>query len=134
MGKNKPQGKAKGKGSQLVIRIDKSEREAFVGLCEKLDTSAAREIRRFMRGFVADHANRQAGSGNASADAGVTIEELKADEELKAEQPIVEAEVLGSAPVLMQDLVSQTNLRRVAQPDAALPSVRRTGKGHGAAT
>ena len=128
MGKNKPQGKAKGKGSQLVIRIDKSEREAFVGLCEKLDTSAAREIRRFMRGFVADHANRQAGSGNASADAGVTMEELK------AEQPIVEAEVLGSAPVLMQDLVSQTNLRRVAQPDALLPSVRRTGKGHGAAT
>ena len=128
MGKNKPQGKAKGKGSQLVIRIDKSEREAFVGLCEKLDTSAAREIRRFMRGFVADHANRQAGSGNTSADAGVTTEGLK------AEQPIVEAEVLGSAPVLLQDHVSQTNLRRVAQPDAALPSVRRTGKGHGAAT
>ena len=128
MGKNKPNGKAKGKGSQLVIRIDKSEREAFVGLCEKLDTSAAREIRRFMRGFVADHANRQAGSGNASADAGVTIEGLK------AEQPIVEAEVLGSAPVLLQDLVSQTNLRRVTQPDAALPSLRRTGKGHGAAT
>jgi hypothetical protein len=128
MGKNKPQGKAKGKGSQLVIRIDKSEREAFVGLCEKLDTSAAREIRRFMRGFVADHANRQAGSGNASADTGVTMEGLK------AEQPIVEAEVLGSAPVLLQDLVSQTNLRRVAQPDASLPSVRRTGKGHGAAT
>ena len=128
MGKNKPQGKAKGKGSQLVIRIDKSEREAFVGLCEKLDTSAAREIRRFMRGFVADHANRQAGSGNASADAVVTMEELK------AEQPIVEAEVLGSVPVLLQDLVSQTNLRRVAQPDASLPSVRRTGKGHGAAT
>jgi hypothetical protein len=128
MGKNKPQGKAKGKGSQLVIRIDKSEREAFVGLCEKLDTSAAREIRRFMRGFVADHANRQAGSGNTSADAGVTTEGLK------AEQPIVEAEVLGSAPVLLQDHVSQTNLRRVAQPDASLPSVRRTGKGHGAAT
>jgi len=128
MGKNKPQGKAKGKGSQLVIRIDKSEREAFVGLCEKLDTSAAREIRRFMRGFVADHANRQAGSGNASADAGVTMEGLI------AVQPIVEAEVLGSAPVLPQDLVSQTNLRRVAQPDALLPSVRRTGKGHGAAT
>lgn len=128
MGKNKPQGKAKGKGSQLVIRIDKSEREAFVGLCEKLDTSAAREIRRFMRGFVADHANGQAGSGNASADAGVTIEELK------PEQPIVEAEVLGSAPVLLQDLVSQTNLRRVAQADASLPSVRRAGKGHGAAT
>jgi hypothetical protein len=128
MGKNKPNGKAKGKGSQFVIRIDKSEREAFVSLCEKLDTSAARELRRFMRGFVVAHANRQADRCNASADAGVTIEELK------PEQAIVEAEVLGSAPVLLQDLVSQTNLRRVAQPDASLPSVRRTGKGQGAAT
>jgi len=58
MGKNKPDGKAKGKGSQLVIRIDKAERAAFVSLCEELDTSAAREIRRFMRSFVAAHAQR----------------------------------------------------------------------------
>ena len=128
MGKNKPNGKAKGKGSQFVIRIDKSEREAFVSLCEKLDTSAARELRRFMRGFVAAHANQQAGSHNASAGAGVTIEELK------PEQPIVEAEVLGSAPVLLQELVSRPNLRRLAQADASLPSVRRTVKGQGAAT
>jgi hypothetical protein len=61
MGKNKADGKAKGKGSQLVIRIDKAERAAFVSLCEELDTSAAREIRRFMRGFVAAHAQRQPG-------------------------------------------------------------------------
>ncbi len=54
MGK-KSEGKGKGKGSQLVIRIDKAEREAFVNLCDTLDTSAAREIRRFMRGFVAAH-------------------------------------------------------------------------------
>jgi hypothetical protein len=128
MGKNKPNGKAKGKGSQFVIRIDKSEREAFVSLCEKLDTSAARELRRFMRGFVAAHANQQADRCNASADAGVAIEELK------PEQPIVEAEVLGSAPVLLQEFVSRPNLRRVAQADASLPSVRRTGKGQGAAT
>ena len=58
MAKNKPDGKAKGKGSQLVIRIDKAEREAFVSLCDQLDTSAAREIRRFMRGFVAAHAQK----------------------------------------------------------------------------
>lgn len=45
--------KGKGKGSQLLIRVDKAEREAFVALCETLDTSAAREIRRFMRDFVA---------------------------------------------------------------------------------
>ena len=38
--------------SQLVIRIKKSERDRFVSLCEELDTSAAREIRRFIREFL----------------------------------------------------------------------------------
>jgi hypothetical protein len=55
MGKSKSSDKEKGKGSQLVIRIDKAERSEFVSLCEELDTSAAREIRRFMREFVATH-------------------------------------------------------------------------------
>ena len=55
MGKSKSSDKEKGKGSQLVIRIDKAERSEFVLLCEELDTSAAREIRRFMREFVATH-------------------------------------------------------------------------------
>ena len=45
------------KSSQLVIRVEKEERDAFVSLCEDLDTSAAREIRRFMRDFVARHAD-----------------------------------------------------------------------------
>ncbi len=53
MGKHKAEGKIKKKGSQLVFRLDKAERDAFVSLCERLDTSAAREIRRFMREFVA---------------------------------------------------------------------------------
>jgi hypothetical protein len=48
--------KAGKKSSQLAIRIEKNERDAFVELCERLDTSAAREIRRFMREFVAAHA------------------------------------------------------------------------------
>lgn len=47
--------KAGKKESQLAIRVEKSERDAFVELCETLDTSAAREIRRFMRDFVAGH-------------------------------------------------------------------------------
>ena len=52
---NKKNDKKKGKkGSQLVIRVEKEERDAFVSLCEELDTSAAREIRRFMREFVAE--------------------------------------------------------------------------------
>lgn len=43
------------KNSQLVIRINDQERDNFVSLCEELDTSAAREIRRFIRAFVAEH-------------------------------------------------------------------------------
>lgn len=57
MSKHKSEGKDKKKSSQLVLRLDKAERDAFVTLCEQLDTSAAREIRRFMREFVATHAS-----------------------------------------------------------------------------
>lgn len=51
--------KAKKKNSQLLIRINDAERDEFVSLCEELDTSAAREIRRFIRGFVDEHALQQ---------------------------------------------------------------------------
>jgi len=45
----------KKKDSQLVIRISGKERETFVSLCDDLDTSAAREIRRFIRDFIQEH-------------------------------------------------------------------------------
>lgn len=45
----------KKKDSQLIIRINTEEREQFIDLCEDLDTSAAREIRRFIREFVDEH-------------------------------------------------------------------------------
>ncbi|MGD9862337.1 MAG: hypothetical protein AB7S99_03900 [Pseudodonghicola sp.] len=49
----KKDGKGSGKkDSQLVLRLDKGERDAFVELCKELDTSAAREIRRFIREFM----------------------------------------------------------------------------------
>ena len=80
MSKHKSAGKDKKKGSQFVIRVDKAERDAFVSLCDKLDTSAAREIRRFMREFTLLH------SGAAGSDAGssaapemTTKEEPKSD-------------------------------------------------------
>ena len=47
--------KKKAKNSQLVIRINDTERERFVSLCDELDTSAAREVRRFIRDFIAEH-------------------------------------------------------------------------------
>lgn len=40
------------KNSQLVLRINNEERDTFVNLCEELDTSAAREIRKFIRTFI----------------------------------------------------------------------------------
>ncbi|MFZ5964968.1 hypothetical protein ACOXXX_18640 [Thalassococcus sp. BH17M4-6] len=43
------------KDSQLIIRIAGADRDRFVALCEELDTSAAREIRRFIRDFLASH-------------------------------------------------------------------------------
>ena len=53
MSKHKSPAKDKEKGGQLVIRVDKSDRAAFIAACEGTDTTAAREIRRFMREFVA---------------------------------------------------------------------------------
>ncbi len=40
------------KDGQLIIRISKDDRDRFVALCDTLDTSAAREIRRFIRDFL----------------------------------------------------------------------------------
>ena len=53
---NKKKSKKKNlKDSQLVIRISVSDRDRFVSLCDALDTSAAREIRRFIRGFLKEN-------------------------------------------------------------------------------
>ena len=43
------------KDSQLVIRLNRELRDRFVDLCEELDTSAARELRGFMKEFVRKH-------------------------------------------------------------------------------
>ena len=54
--------KQKKKDSQLVIRIGGKDRDVFVSLCDELDTSAAREIRRFIRDFVQEHQKRSVNS------------------------------------------------------------------------
>lgn len=46
------------KDSQLIIRIAESDRDRFVSLCNALDTSAAREIRRFIRDFLKENDDR----------------------------------------------------------------------------
>ena len=55
MNEKKHKKKSKQKDSQLVIRIHQKERDQFVSLCDDLDTSAAREIRRFIRTFISKH-------------------------------------------------------------------------------
>jgi hypothetical protein len=52
MGAEKTSKKKLKKDSQLVIRINGAERDQFVELCDELDTSAAREIRGFIREFL----------------------------------------------------------------------------------
>lgn len=59
MSDTKKRQKKNKKDSQLVIRIKGEDRDAFVSLCEDLDTSAAREIRRFIRKFVATHSVKE---------------------------------------------------------------------------
>jgi hypothetical protein len=45
------------KDSQLILRMNKAERDEFIALCQEQDSSAAREIRRFIRKFVKKNAN-----------------------------------------------------------------------------
>tara|TARA_Y100000296_G_scaffold87300_1_gene131912 strand:+ start:3033 stop:3203 length:171 start_codon:yes stop_codon:yes gene_type:complete len=47
--------KKKKKNSQMIIRINDEERAQFIALCDSLDTSAAREVRRFIREFIEEH-------------------------------------------------------------------------------
>ena len=48
----KDDGKSSKKDSQLILRLDKDERDRFIALCKEMDTSAAREIRSFIRKFI----------------------------------------------------------------------------------
>ena len=40
------------KEAQLVVRLEHELRDQFVEACQDLDTSASRELRRFMKRFV----------------------------------------------------------------------------------
>jgi len=54
---DQPKKKKNKKDSQLVLRLDQEERDAFVALCKDMDTSAAREIRHFIRRFVKENSS-----------------------------------------------------------------------------
>ena len=56
MADSKKPGSGSGKkDSQLILRLDKADRDEFVALCKDMDTSAAREIRHFIRSFIKKH-------------------------------------------------------------------------------
>lgn len=44
--------KKKKKDAQLVLRLDGELRDRFLDACQDLDTSAAREVRRFIKRFL----------------------------------------------------------------------------------
>lgn len=44
--------KKKKKDAQLVLRLDGELRDRFLDACQELDTSAAREVRRFIKRFL----------------------------------------------------------------------------------
>ena len=62
--------KKKRKDSQLIIRVDAEDRDAFVSLCESMDTSASREVRRFMKRFIADNGGAAEPGGSEKDAAG----------------------------------------------------------------
>ncbi|MEC4087952.1 hypothetical protein [Pseudoalteromonas rubra] len=50
---------ASNKDAQLIVRINKAQRDEFVALCNELDTSSSREIRKFIKRFVKKHKPEQ---------------------------------------------------------------------------
>lgn len=50
--KSKPKKKRK-KDAQFVLRLESALRDRFIEICQDNDTTAAREIRRFIKRFIA---------------------------------------------------------------------------------
>lgn len=122
MAKHKSPGKEKDKGSQLVLRVEKSERAAFIKVCKHLDTSAAREIRRFMREFVAAHAQSAPVEMLAAEDA-ISPDELIAP--VAATAVPAEAEI---AATLTEPVASDATFGEAAHESTSKPrkTCRRT--------
>lgn len=53
MGKKKKQKSDKEEDVKLVVRIEANLRDAFIDACQEMDTTASREVRRFIRDFLA---------------------------------------------------------------------------------
>ncbi|MEM1174209.1 MAG: hypothetical protein AAGA33_08000 [Pseudomonadota bacterium] len=49
---SKGEKKKKKKDAQLVLRLDRETRDRFKDACQELDTSAAREVRKYIKRFL----------------------------------------------------------------------------------
>lgn len=52
MGKGKKQKSDQDEEVKLVVRIEAKLRDAFIEACQDMDTTASREVRRFIRDFL----------------------------------------------------------------------------------
>jgi len=52
MGKDEKQKSDKDEEVKLVVRIEAKLRDAFIEACQEMDTTASREVRRFIRDFL----------------------------------------------------------------------------------
>jgi len=48
----------KEKNDQLLIKINKEVKKEFIALCEAEDTSASREVRKFIQKFIDHHSKK----------------------------------------------------------------------------
>ncbi|WP_200890422.1 hypothetical protein [Pseudoalteromonas luteoviolacea] len=55
---------AKNKDAQLLVRINKDQKDQFIALCNELDTSSSKEIRKFIKRFVNKHKSKSTGDHN----------------------------------------------------------------------
>jgi hypothetical protein len=46
----------KPKNDQLLVKINKEDKKKFIALCESDDTTASREIRKFIERFLKENA------------------------------------------------------------------------------
>ena len=79
--------KQKKRDSQLVVRISGDERDEFIALCEAMDTSASREIRRFIKEYLAAHAETADEIDPAMPAADGTTEENQDDRQSETASP-----------------------------------------------
>ncbi|MDG4583439.1 MAG: hypothetical protein P9E67_05040 [Candidatus Competibacter sp.] len=53
MGKKKKKSDKDEEDVKLVVRIEAGLRDAFIEACQEMDTTASREVRQFIRNFLA---------------------------------------------------------------------------------